>query len=118
MTTQLWAVAGAFFATFLGAVGSLLFKMGSGELSLSPARLIRNSKLMIGFVVYGISAVIFVYSLRGGELSVLYPVVASSYIWVCLLSVRFLGERMNASKWAGIALIIAGVSLIGFGAGL
>jgi uncharacterized membrane protein len=116
MTTQFWAVAGAFFATFLGAVGSLFFKMGSRELSLDPLKIAKNRVLVAGFIVYGISAVIFVYCLRGGELSVLYPVVASSYIWVCLLSMKFLGEKMNAAKWVGILLIIVGVSLIGLGA--
>jgi drug/metabolite transporter (DMT)-like permease len=47
---------------------------------------------------------------------VLYPLVASSYIWVSIWSVLFLKERMTALKIVGIVLIIAGISCIGFGA--
>ena len=36
--------------------------------------------------------------LKGGDLSILYPFVALTYIWVSLLSVKFLGEKMNLIK--------------------
>jgi len=62
------------------------------------------------------NTVLFIPALRGGELSVLYPLVALVYVWVSLLSVRFLGEKMNPMKWLGIALILLGVTLIGLGA--
>jgi drug/metabolite transporter (DMT)-like permease len=52
---------------------------------------------------------------RGGELSVLYPLIALSYVWVAILSKIFLGDMMNPFKWAGIIFIMAGVSLIGIG---
>ena len=65
--------------------------------------------------MYGISTILFIPALKGGELSVLYPFVALAYIWVSLLSVKFLGEKMNKVKWLGIALIILGVSFIGLG---
>jgi uncharacterized membrane protein len=58
---------------------------------------------------------LFIPALKGGDLSVLYPFVALAYIWVSLLSVKFLGEKMNKFKWLGIALIIIGVSFIGIG---
>jgi len=58
---------------------------------------------------------IFIPALRGGDLSVLYPFVSLSYIWVMLLSIKMLGEKMTKLKWLGILLIISGVSLIGLG---
>ena len=115
MTTQWWAVAGTLFATTLGAFGSLYFKLGAKHLELNLTKLARNFNLMLGFAFYGLSTVVFVASLRGGELSVLYPLVSASYIWVTILSIRVLGERMNKFKWAGIALIVLGVSVIGAG---
>jgi len=115
MTTQLWAVAGVLVAAFFAALGSLFFKKGSEKLSLNLVDFVKNTALVVGFVFFGISTVVFVLSLRGGELSVLYPIAATSYIWVCLFSVKLLAEKMNKSKWVGIVLIIAGVGLIGFG---
>jgi len=59
----------------------------------------------------------FIPALKGGDLSILYPFVSVTYVWVALLSVRFLGEKMNKFKWIGIAMIILGVSFIGIGSG-
>ena len=56
-----------------------------------------------------------VISFRGGEVSVLYPIIATSYIWVSFLSIFFLNEIMNIFKWLGVAFIIAGIVSIGYG---
>ena len=50
-----------------------------------------------------------------GEVSVLYPLLAMSYVWVSLLSIWFLGEVMTSVKWMGVMGIILGVSFIGIG---
>ena len=56
-----------------------------------------------------------VLALRGGQLSVLYPIIALTYVWVTILSPMFFKDDINASKIIGLALIIAGVSFIGAG---
>ncbi len=63
-------------------------------------------------MLYGVSAVIYVWALKYGRLSLLYPITSLSYVWVSLLSVKFLKENMNNYKWIGISLIILGVILI------
>jgi len=50
--------------------------------------------------------------LRHGSLSVLYPILAVSYVWVALLSVLFLGEPFSATQWIGMGLIVGGIGLI------
>ena len=115
METQAWAVGLILGSTIIGSFGSLLFKKGADKLSLSVSALLRNWMIPAGFILYVLSAALFVYALQGGELSVLYPLVSLAYIWMCLLSMRFLGERMNRLKWAGVAFIVAGVALIGVG---
>jgi uncharacterized membrane protein len=70
---------------------------------------------MAGIGFYGVSTAMFIPALKGGELSVLYPLVALTYVWVSLLSVKFLNEKMNKMKWIGILLILFGVTLIGIG---
>jgi drug/metabolite transporter (DMT)-like permease len=74
-----------------------------------------NPNLLIGLFFYGIGTVLFIPALKGGELSVLYPLISTTYIWVSLWSMRMLGEKMNSLKWIGVALIMGGVSLIGLG---
>lgn len=99
--------------TAFTSVGQILWKIGAGKIAeLSVIALLTNWALLLGFVSYGIGAVLLVLALRNGELSVLYPIVATSYVWVSLLSMKFLGETMNAWKWSGVAVILAGVVLV------
>ncbi len=76
---------------------------------------IKNPQLIISLFFYGIGTVLFIIALKAGELSVLYPLVATTYIWIAFLSIKMLKEKMNFYKWLGIAIIIIGVSFIGFG---
>ena len=49
--------------------------------------------------MYGVSTVLLVLALRHGELSLLYPVFAMTYVWVTILSVLMLpriDERLQA----------------------
>lgn len=116
MTTQMWAVGLILFSTFIGSFGSVFFKKGADKLSLNLSSLLKNWALPVGLVFYVSSAAIFIYALKGGELSVLYPLVSLTYVWVCFWSIWFLGERMNLFKWLGIFFIVVGVGLIGLGA--
>lgn len=114
MATSLTAVIIVIMATVLGAFGALLLKIGSKKAHFDSG-LFKNFHLITGLMFYAVSSVFFIIALRHGDLSVLYPVVSFSYIWVSLLSVKFLHEKMNKWKWTGIALIILGVSLVGIG---
>ena len=60
--------------------------------------------------------ILVIIALRGGEVTVLYPIITSSYIWVTLGSSYFFGETIGILKIAGISLIILGILFITFGA--
>ncbi|MBL7056139.1 EamA family transporter [Candidatus Woesearchaeota archaeon] len=115
MPTELWAIGLVLAATLVGAFGPILLKKASEKKLSKISSLIRNYHLMGGVALYGVGTVLFIPALKGGDLSVLYPFVSLTYVWVSLLSVKFLGEKMNRMKWLGILSIIIGVSLIGLG---
>lgn len=110
--TQLWAIVAVLFAAVLGAFGQLYFKLGSDTLSMKIKELIRNRYLIVGVVLYAISSVMFILALKEGELSVLYPLIATSYIWATLLAKKVLKEYINVYKWSGVVMIIVGVIFI------
>ncbi len=116
MTTEPWAIMLVLIATSLGSFGPLFLKKASKDISLDLMKLLKNYNLLIGIMFYALGTILFIPALKGGELSVLYPLVALVYVWVSLLSVRFLGERMSKLKWLGVILILCGVTLIGLGA--
>ena len=115
MATQLWAIGLVILATLVGAFGPILLKKASAKRLSKLSSLATNYHLFGGVALYALGTMLFIPALKGGDLSILYPFVALAYIWVSLLSVKFLGEKMNKFKWLGIALVIIGVSFIGIG---
>lgn len=113
MATELWAVGLALVAIFVGALGPILIKKGSAHFSFKPVKLLTNWHLIFGIFIYLVSSTLYILALRGGELSVLGPLISVSYGVVAILSTFLLNEKMNLLKWVGIGCIIAGVSLIG-----
>ncbi|MBI2564879.1 hypothetical protein HYV79_02715 [Candidatus Woesearchaeota archaeon] len=115
MTTQLWSVGLVLLGICIGAFGPILLKKGASKLNRNIFKQLKNHKLQFGITLYVTSAAVFIPALRGGELSVLYPLVSLSYVLVSLLSIKFLGEKMSTLKWISILFIMLGVSLIGLG---
>ena len=94
MTTQLWAIGLVVLATMIGAFGPILLKKASAKKLSSIKLLMKNYPLFGGVALYGVGTVLFIPALKGGDLSVLYPFVALVYVWVSLLSVKFLGAEL------------------------
>lgn len=115
MTTSIYSIIAVLIASVIGAFGALFLKKGANNLRFNFWKLIRNHFLILGVAAYGISTIIFIPALKFGELSILYPLVSTTYIWVILLSIKYLNEKMNKYKWLGIILIVFGVTLIGLG---
>jgi drug/metabolite transporter (DMT)-like permease len=115
MATKLWAALLVLLTTLLTSSAQILWKIGSENLEFNMASILTNYPIFGGILLYMIGGVLLILSFRGGEVSVLYPIIATGYIWVSILSVRYLGEEINPFKWVGIIIIISGISLIGFG---
>src|SRR3989344_5421285 len=109
MPAELWAIGLVILASLIGSFGPIMLKKASAKKLSKISLLITNYYLFAGFAFYGMGTVLFIPALKGGDLSILYPFVALVYIWVSLLSIKFLGEKMNSMKWLGIAFIIIGV---------
>ena len=117
MATEPWSIGLVIAATLVGAFGPILLKKASSKKLSRLKSLMTNYHLFGGVALYAFGTLLFIPALKGGELSVLYPFVALTYVWVSLLSVKFLEEKMNSRKWMGIILILIGVSFIGIGSG-
>ena len=115
MATKLWAALLVLFTTVLTSSAQILWKKGVAALAFDILGIITNYYIIGGILLYVVGGALLIISFRGGEVSVLYPIIAMRYIWVSLLSVRFLGEIMNPFKWIGVAAIIAGIACIGYG---
>jgi len=95
--------------TFLFTIAQFFYKDAAEKLEVSIEGILLNYSIWIALFLYGIGTLIFTYALKSGELSILYPVISTSFIWVGLFSFILLGEPLTALKILGIASIIAGV---------
>ena len=96
----------------VGAGGAVVLKKAS---SVSLKRLWYSRFFWGGFSLYGLSTVFYILALRNEALSIIYPLVSTTYIWTTIFSVKFLGEKLNKYKIVAVGGIILGVILIGFG---
>jgi len=107
--------------TVIGAAAQVLIKKGAGALGPNPTILhtalamVLTPALFAGYSMYGVSTVLLVLALRHGQLSLLYPVFAMTYVWVTVLSVIIFHESMNPYKIAGIVIIVGGIAVLGRG---
>lgn len=106
--------------TGVGAAAQILMREGANYLPAAGSQdmalaLLTNWPLLAGYACLAVNTGLLVLALRKGQLSVLYPIIALTYVWVAILSPMFFADSMNGLKMAGITFIVGGVSLIGFG---
>jgi multidrug transporter EmrE-like cation transporter len=110
------SVALVFCCTLLGAAAQIFMKLGANRLAQpSLLQMVTNLPLMTGYCFYGMSTMLLVLALRKAHLSVLYPIISLTYVWVTLLSMVIFHEQMNIYKGIGLTVIVFGVAVLGFG---
>ena len=107
-----------FLCTLVGAAAQMLIKTGAATVTRpgffgAIVAMLTNPPLFAGYCLYGFNTILMVLALRDGELSIVYPVIALTYVWVSLLSVVVFHEPMNIFKAIGITVIVAGVAVLG-----
>lgn len=93
-------------STLFTSSGQLLWKWGV------DSQTIFNLPLIFGTLIYGLAALLLILALRYGEITLIYPFIASSYVWVSFASSVLFKDSISGLKMAGIALIIVGVILV------
>jgi drug/metabolite transporter (DMT)-like permease len=67
----------------------------------------------LGLVLFGLSAIVWLVVLSRASLSFAYPFASLSYVLILVLGRFVLDERITSLRLAGVALIVAGVVLVG-----
>ena len=107
--TKRMAIFIIILSTFLNTFAEVSYKLGANKLELNVISIITNYSLFLGLTAYGVSACLLIIALRGGKLSVLYPIFATGYVWVTLTSIYFFHEVLSLYKIFGVLFIILGI---------
>jgi len=97
----------------LNAVGQILFKAArSAQPDASVLSLFLHFETWAAFVVYGLSAVCWLWVLSRARLSIAYPLLSLTFPIVVGLSALLFSESISAMRWVGVGVIVTGVSLL------
>jgi drug/metabolite transporter (DMT)-like permease len=115
MITPLSSIFLVLCASVIGSVGMATLKAGADRLPPGLLPMLFSWRVALGVALFLLSSVLYLFGLRRGSLTVLYPMVSLSYIWALFWSRLFFNEPFNRSKLLGLALIVMGVFCIGAG---
>ena len=97
--------------TLLNSTSQVFLKTASNlEGHYSFLGLVSNPWLVGGLAFYAMSTLILMRALKMGDLSILYPVLSLTYVWVCLSSpIIFRTDTYSLEKTIGVLTIVVGV---------
>ncbi|MCH9697748.1 MAG: EamA family transporter [Gammaproteobacteria bacterium] len=111
-----------FFCSFLYGLSAVLCKIGlqhkrdtnlpAYSISTIVLFLIKNKIWLLGIVISMIANVTIIQIQSFIDVSVVYPILNFSYIFVLLLGVFFLNESLNTWQYYGVLTVVSGTLII------
>ena len=65
-----------------------------------------------GVIIYMFNFFLWMFVLSRIDLSLAFPISSASYIFVAILSMLFLNEKISLLRWGGIVMIVVGIYLM------
>ncbi|WP_137918223.1 SMR family transporter [Hydrogenophaga sp. 2FB] len=108
----------AVFCVLLSSAAQIAMKRGMGapnaaaDVGSTYAHALTSPMVWLGLVLYGASAVLWLWVLSRLDVSMAYPLVSLGFVVTMALGVLWLGEPFSWLRVAGCTLIVVGVSLL------
>lgn len=115
MISEYSIIALTLLSAFIAAYAQYLFKRAVPRFKMNLkeiSALFRNRLLMLAIVIYLLDLVIYLFALKFGQLSFVYPVFASSFLFTLAFAQFALHEKMGVKRLLGIAFIFTGILLV------
>jgi len=105
----------------LASFGQIAMKKGTTSIGSLAIEDLLSRKLfsilsqpfvVVGFLIYLVSAGIWIVVLSNAEVSYAYPLVGLAYIVTAALAYVFFGEKLTLFKVLGIMMIVAGAFVV------
>jgi multidrug transporter EmrE-like cation transporter len=114
MRTPIISILMFIAASAFGAAGQFLYKSGADAARGGLSSYVLNPRILGGIVCYTAVMVLFVAAFkRGGALSVLYPVYASTFVFAAVISHSAFGTPIKLVNVLGMLLLVAGMYCMG-----
>lgn len=104
------------FNSVLMVTGQTLWKLGAtGKEIHSLGQLLRlflSPYVLSGLMVYAFASVLWIYILNKGELSYVYPIQSTAFIFALIIGTTIFKEHLTPTKIIGVLVICLGVIII------
>ncbi len=74
--------------------------------------LIKNPLIWICFLCMGLSGIVWFYVIKNYRISLAYPLVSISYIFMLIAAIYVFHETVPFIRWIGVIIIIVGIILV------
>ena len=115
-STMIWTFMLGLVSIMLLSAGQTALKFGLNEIdgvSLSNLasflKLLQTPWVMVGFILYGISSILWLDVLSKLDFSLAFPMVALTYVFTLVIGRFFFGEQVGWERILGVVLIVGGV---------
>lgn len=96
-------------SVFVSSVSQIMLKKSANRVYENKLREYLNLTVIVAYGFFFLSSLLTVLAYKNVPLS-LGPILESSgYIWVSLLGLIILKEKINKQKWLGLFLIVLGI---------
>lgn len=113
-----------FAGVLLNSAAQLMLKAGAktlGSVSMSNGASLFAAAwnaatqpwILLGLVCYFVSAGLWIIALTRVDVTIAYPMLSMGYVIAALLAWHIFGEPLTAGRVLGIAIILAGVVVLG-----
>lgn len=103
---------------FILVAGQVAFKFATRSIpegETNPLRLLLNPIILAALSLYGVGALLWILVLKRFPLSVAYPVLSITYIFVMIAAALFFQEQITIQKVAGAVIIMIGIFVLSRG---
>jgi multidrug transporter EmrE-like cation transporter len=108
-------LAGIAQITLKTGVNHVTDAAGGGDLRMNAENLkalLSSPIVWGGLLLFGLSAIVWLFALSRASLSFAYPFAALSYVLIVLFSVLVLHEDVPVLRWVGVGFIVTGIMLV------
>lgn len=120
---NMFAISLVLVCVVFGALGQISMKAGMRQVKQiddfsdllnmrTIMQIFGNIYIMVGLLLYMISAFLWLGALSTLDVSLMYPLLSLAYVVTAIFAIAFLGEIVTYSRWAGIVLVVIGCILI------
>ncbi|MBI3735160.1 hypothetical protein HY256_01435 [Candidatus Sumerlaeota bacterium] len=98
----------------LGAVGQFLYKGAADHARGGFLTIVLSARGIAGMACYVAVMALFMMGFKkGGSLTVLYPIYATTFIWAAVIAWIAFGQPIRPIHALGMVLLLAGMFLMG-----